>query len=38
MEMLIIFSIVVVPLFLIGLFAMYKERQAERKEQASGVV
>ena len=38
MEMLIIFSIVVVPLFLIGLFAMYKERQAERKEQASSAV
>jgi hypothetical protein len=38
MEMLIIFSIVVVPLFLIGLFAIYKERQVERKEQTSGVV
>ena len=35
MEMLLIFGIVIVPLFLIGLFAMYKERQAERKEQAS---
>ena len=38
MEMLIIFGIVVVPLFLIGLFAMYKERQAERKEQGSVTV
>jgi len=31
--MLIIFGIVCVPLFLLGLFAMYKSRQEERKEQ-----
>ncbi|GHT65259.1 hypothetical protein FACS189479_02580 [Spirochaetia bacterium] len=33
-EMLIIFGIIVVPLFLIGLFAVYKGRKAEQKEQA----
>ncbi|GHV11792.1 hypothetical protein FACS189491_03660 [Spirochaetia bacterium] len=33
-EMLVIFSIIIVPLFLIGLFAVYKGRKAEQKEQA----
>jgi len=33
MEMLILFGIVGVPLFAMALFAMYKERQEERKEQ-----
>ena len=32
MEILILFCIVVVPLFALALFAMYKERQEERKE------
>jgi hypothetical protein len=33
MEILILFGVVVVPLFIFGLFAMYKERQEKRKEQ-----
>jgi preprotein translocase subunit YajC len=33
MEILILFGMVVVPLFAIALFAMYKERQEKRKEQ-----
>ena len=36
MEMLIIFGIVVVPLLLIALFAIYKERKAEPKEKFDG--
>jgi len=32
MEILILFGIVVVPLFAIALFAMYKERKEELKE------
>jgi len=34
MEILIISGIVGIPLILIGLFAMYKERREKRKEQA----
>jgi putative copper export protein len=33
MEILILFVGVFVPLFLIALYAMYKERQEERKEK-----
>ena len=33
MEFLIIFGIVIVPLFLMGLFAVYKMRQERPKEQ-----
>jgi hypothetical protein len=33
MEMLIIFGIVIVPLFLLGLFSVYKARKVEQKEQ-----
>jgi preprotein translocase subunit YajC len=32
MEMLILFAGVFIPLFAMALFAMYKERQEERKE------
>jgi len=35
MEILILFGVVVVPLFLFGLFAMYMERREERKERQS---
>jgi len=34
MEILILFGGVVVPLMLLGFFAMYKERREKRKEQA----
>jgi hypothetical protein len=33
MEFFIVFGIVAVPLFLLGLFAVYKVRKANRKEQ-----
>jgi hypothetical protein len=33
MEFFIIFGIVVVPLFLLGLFAVYKSRKLEEKER-----
>lgn len=33
MELFIIFGIIIVPLFLIGLFAVYKARKTEQKEQ-----
>jgi hypothetical protein len=33
MEFFIVVGIVAVPLFLIGLFALYKGRKAEQKEQ-----
>jgi len=33
MEILILFGIVGVPLITFGLFAMYKEREEERKQQ-----
>lgn len=32
--MLVIFSIIIVPLFLVGLFAVYKGRKVVQKEQA----
>ena len=35
MEILILFGIVVVPLFLIALFAMHKAKQEERKEKTA---
>ena len=34
MEFFIVFGIVAVPLFLIGLFSVYKVRKEEQKEQA----
>jgi hypothetical protein len=34
MEFFIVFGIVAVPLFLIGLFAVYKGRKVDQKEQA----
>jgi hypothetical protein len=33
-EMLVIFGVIIVPLFLMGLFAVYKARKTERKERA----
>ena len=33
MDFLIVFGIVILPLFLLALFAMYKERQTERREK-----
>jgi Na+/proline symporter len=33
MELFIIFGIIIVPLFLIGLFAIYKTRKTEQKKQ-----
>jgi Na+/proline symporter len=33
MEMLILFGIVVLPIILIGLYAMYKDEQQKREEQ-----
>jgi hypothetical protein len=35
MEFFIVVGIVAVPLFLLGLFAVYKGRQAEQKEKAA---
>jgi len=37
MEMLILFGIVGVPLFLFGLFAQHKAQQEERKEQQANL-
>ena len=37
MEILIIFSGVAVPLILIGLFAMYKERKEKHREQQANL-